>query len=329
MKRVILFAAAAAMVLLTSCNKEKDAPVKVEQEGKVEVFFTVNGDAATRAVGNTYTNESKVNDLQILVFNEDGSIADYKDAGASMATALLTSSGKKTVWAVVNGKSLAGITSLDALLATTTDLADNETDSFLMSGSIEAELTDGATVGITVKRHVARVSIGKISAAFKSSLLVGKTLKIKGIYLINVAGDHNFGFTGDPTVWYNKLGHADTSVDHLVYDALAAEVSEAVPYEVEHAFYPYPNLVVEDEHTAPWTPRHTILDIEVELDGETGWYPIVLPQIERNKTYTIEEVVITRRPSSEPYIPVETGETTVSVNVSEWELGLNLGTITI
>lgn len=329
MKRVILFAAAAAMVLLTSCNKEKDAPVQVEQKGKVEVFFSISGDAATRAVGNTYTNESKVNDLQILVFNEDGSLADYKDAGASMATALLTSSGRKTVWAVVNGKSLANVTSLDALLSTTTDLADNETDSFLMSGFIQTELTDGATVGITVKRHVARVSIGKISAAFKSSLMAGKTLKIKGIYLINVAGDHNFGFTGNPAVWYNKLGHSDASVDPLVYDAVTAEVSESAAYEVEHAFYPYPNPIVDDDHTSPWTPRHTILDIEVELDGETGWYPIVLPQIERNKTYSINEVVLTRRPSSEPYIPVETGETTVSVNVSEWELGLNLGTITI
>lgn len=329
MKRVMIFVAACSALLLASCSDRKDAVVSQDEAGKVEVFFSINGDEVTRSVGNTYANESKVNSLQILVFNEDGSIADYKDAGAAMSAAFLTSSGNKTIWAVVNAPSLSDVTSLTGLVSRTTDLADNSVDSFVMTGSVQAELTDGASIGITVKRLVARVSIAKVSVNFKSSLLVGKELKITGMYLINVAGEHTYGLTGNPTEWYNKLGHYDSDVDALLYDGVSSVVTPESPYEVEHVFYPYPNPVAEDPHTSPWSPRHTILDIEVELDGEKGWYPIVLPQIERNKTYSIEEVIITRSPSKEPYIPVETGESTVSVSVADWELGLNLGTITI
>ena len=54
-----------------------------------------------------------------------------------------------------------------------------------------------------------------------------------------------------------------------------------------------------------------------------------MPVIERNKTYSIEEVVITRSPVETPYDPIDTGVATVSITVQEWELGLNLGTVTI
>lgn len=65
-------------------------------------------------------------------------------------------------------------------------------------------------------------------------------------------------------------------------------------------------------------------------DSQTlGYYPIVLPALERNKTYSIDEVRITRLPGDKPYKPIETGESRVTVTVNEWELGLNLGTIII
>jgi hypothetical protein len=72
-----------------------------------------------------------------------------------------------------------------------------------------------------------------------------------------------------------------------------------------------------------------MLVVDVTLDGERGYYPIELPVLERNKTYSIEEIVLTRRPGDVPYKPIETGEATAQITVAEWELGLNLGTITI
>lgn len=111
-------------------------------------------------------------------------------------------------------------------------------------------------------------------------------------------------------------------------------------YQKEHVFYPYPNgygsdNASSDSYSELWNPRGTILVIDatmIEADGVTehpGYYPIVLPHLERNKTYSIDEVRITRLPGDVPYKPIETGESQVTITVSDWELGLNLGTVNI
>ena len=120
-----------------------------------------------------------------------------------------------------------------------------------------------------------------------------------------------------------------------MYDALDQTIANNSSYEVEHAYYPYPNSIttsvkdIDENNRGTWSTRRSILCIEVEFDGETGYYPIEMPVIERNKTYSIEEVVITRSPVETPYDPIDTGVATVSITVQEWELGLNLGTVTI
>ncbi|MBR1609360.1 MAG: hypothetical protein IJ678_07065, partial [Kiritimatiellae bacterium] len=94
-----------------------------------------------------------------------------------------------------------------------------------------------------------------------------------------------------------------------------------------------------------WSERGTIRVIEatmfdadgdpIEVDHDnhpgqtTGYYPIALPAMERNKTYTIDEVRITRLPGTDPYKPIETGESQVTITVHEWEVGLELGTVNI
>ena len=118
-------------------------------------------------------------------------------------------------------------------------------------------------------------------------------------------------------------------------------------YRVSHVFYPYPNAIGSDgaNYNSPnwdvWSPRGSMLVIDAtmisdrdddgdgELDETSGYYPIVLPAIERNKTYSIQEVKITRLPGDKPYKPIETGESKVVINVEDWELGLDMGTIAI
>lgn len=110
-------------------------------------------------------------------------------------------------------------------------------------------------------------------------------------------------------------------------------------YTKEHVFYPYPNPFPRtgnpNGYEDTWCPRGSMLVIDatmVESDGVTehpGYYPIILPALERNKTYSIDEVKITRLPGDEPYKPIETGESQVTITVNDWELGLNMGTIAI
>ena len=67
-----------------------------------------------------------------------------------------------------------------------------------------------------------------------------------------------------------------------------------------------------------------------DAEGIHGYYPIILPPLERNKAYIIEEVRITRLPGSEPFKPIETGEAQVSITVCNWEIVLvNGGYVTI
>ena len=323
MKTHYILSAALAALALLSCTREK-----ADLDGKpVEVNVTILGTSPTRATSVTYENESKVSNLQVYVFNE-GRLEDYRDAGAAMTAQLTATSGERTVWALVNAPSLKDVATESELKAKVSELSDNETDGFVMGGCTTQELKDGGTVPVTVKRIVSRVSIKKISTEFQYAL-AQETMTIDGIYLINVAADNNYAVDGTPATWANQLGHEDNGYDKFLYDAVGATVGNSKPYAQEHVFYPYPNPTVNDTYEANWAPRHTMLVVEVTFENKKGYYPVVLPVLERNKTYVIEEMVIRHRPGDVPYKPIETGDATVQITVNDWELGLNMGTITL
>ena len=322
MKTHCIAAAALAALALCSCRR-------ADIDGQpVEVNVTILGTAPTRATSVTYENESKVNNLQVYVFN-DGKLEDYRDAGAAMTAQLTATSGLRTVWALVNAPAIQDVTTESGLKAKVSQLSDNQTDGFVMSGFVTQELKDGGTVPITVKRIVSRVSVKKISTDFQYAL-AEETLTIDGIYLINVAADNNYAADGTPSQWVNKLEHKDNAYDKYLYDKPSSiTVTNKNPYEKEHVFYPYPNPTKDDTYDVKWSPRHTMLVVEVTFQGKKGFYPVVLPVLERNKTYVIAEMVIRHRPGDEPYKPLETGDATVQITVNDWELGLNMGKITL
>ena len=323
MKTHCYVTAALAALTLISCNRES-----ADIDGKpVEVNVTILGTTLTRATSVTYENESKVNNLQVYVFN-GGCLEDYRDAGAAMTAQLTATSGERTVWALVNAPTINNVTTETELKAKVSQLTDNKTDGFVMSGCTTQELKDGGTVPVTVKRIVSRVSIKKISTDFQYAL-AQENLTLNGIYLINVAADNNYAANGTPAAWINQLGHKDNGYDKFLYDVVGATVGNSKPYAKEHVFYPYPNPTKEDTYDGTWAPRHTMLVVEVTFENNKGYYPVVLPLLERNKTYVIEEMVIRHRPGDVPYKPIETGDATVQITVNDWELGLNMGTITL
>ena len=323
MKTQSIFSAALAALALLSCTREK-----ADIDGKpVEVNVTILGSAPTRTTTATYDKESKVNNLQVYVFNE-GRLEDYRDAGAAMTAQLTATSGERTVWALVNAPSLSNVTTESEFKAKVSQLTDNQTDGFVMGGYTTQQLKDGGTVPVTVKRIVARVSVKKISTDFQYGL-AQESMTIDGIYLINVAADNTYLADATPKVWVNQLGHKDNGYDKFLYDAVGTTVNNSTPYTKEHVFYPYPNPTVADTYEATWAPRHTMLVVEVTFERKKGYYPVVLPVLERNKTYVIDEMVIRHRPGDQPFKPIETGDATVQITVNDWELGLNMGTITL
>ena len=139
-----LVTAALAALAIGSCTREK-----ADIDGKpVEVNVTILGTAPTRATSVTYADESKVNNLQVYVFN-GGKLEDYRDAGAEMTAQLTATSGERTVWALVNAPTLKDVTTESELKAHVSQLSDNQTDGFVMSGFTTQELKDGGTVPVS------------------------------------------------------------------------------------------------------------------------------------------------------------------------------------
>ena len=323
MKTQFIVSAALAALTLCSCDQEKTCTDGMP----VEVNVTILGTAPTRATSVTYDQESKVGNLQVYVFN-DGKLEDYRNAGEAMTAQLTATSGQRTVWALVNAPAFQDVTTENELKAKVSQLSDNQLDGFVMGGCVTQELKDGGTVPVTVKRIVSRVSVKKISTDFQYAL-AQESLTVDGIYLINVAADNNYAVDGTPSAWVDKLGHQDNAYDKYLYDNVNATISNSKAYEKEHVFYPYPNPTENDTYDATWAPRHTMLVVEVTFQGKKGYYPVVLPVLERNKTYVIEEMVLRHRPGDVPYKPLETGDATVQITVNDWEVGLNMGQVTL
>jgi hypothetical protein len=232
---------------------------------------------------------------------------------------------------VVNAPDLSGVTALEELRNGLTFLSDNAPGNFVMTGYVNSVLHDNDIIPVTVRRIVARVSIGGVRTDFRF-IRSDYEMTLDAVYLVNVPDDNNYeGLDKTPMNWVNRLGHYDAGYDALLYDEVGGSLlKNGSPYEGEHVFYTYPSPAAPaGNYSEYWSPRRTLLVLEMTFNGEKAYYPLELPAIERNRTYEIEEVVITREPSAEPYVPILVGDTGVEVTVKTWELGLNLGTIEI
>lgn len=344
MKRIFpILVPALAVMCLVSCNKSAQVEADVVSGRPVTITVSVSGprDVPTKATSVLYANEQKVNNVQIYIFN-NGDLENYKSVDSSEPVELSATSGERTIWALVNAPQFNDIRTETQLKARTSDLADNAVDGLVMAGSATQTLTDGADVPVTVRRMVARVAVQKITPNF-SYAREGYVMEIQGIYLINVVGDcmydGSFISTG---VWYNKLGHvipegeAAGECDAMLYDGLAATIQNGSPYETEHVFYPYPNpTTTTGSYPSTWSARHTMLVVQVRIvtagasgtmaAGEIGYYPVELPVLERNKSYVIENIILTKNPGTVPYQPLDDDAVSAVISVDGWAGPVNLG----
>ena len=316
-----IIASAMLAVFLAGCN---GASVTEETpENLVRTKVSVGGSPLTRATGVTSEQENNVANLQIFVFDESGSREYYVNAGGSMTCDIVTKEGKKTVMAVVNAPDMESIGSRNSLLTTTSLLSDNSLGSMVMTGEVEAVLQDGGRITIPVTRIISKVMIKRISTNFSSSANASKVFQVKSIYLINVAGDNTYAASSEPKIWYNKLANGVNDPACRSFSLLSDPVNETIAnkssYSKEHSFYCYPNLISAESFDSTWSPRHTMLVVDALLGGVQTYYPIELPVIGRNKCIIIEELIITKKGSDYPYIPVTDGSCDVSIEVVPWD----------
>ena len=304
----ILFSLAACSALF-ACQKNMDQPsvnLGNEPGTKCELTVGICGNV-TKATEITKQNEEKVNNLQIFVFrgNELDAYGKIDDA---LQLTLSCTAGDREVYAAVNAPDLSAINSKADLLATVSELSNNHLDSFEMFGSKEVSLPSQSTVSIDVERIASRIVVKGIERAFTSAGLKTLDFNIDAIYVINVANSRSYDFTAINTDWYNEHLYEEELAE-LTHDAVGQKIAQGNKYETAHSFYVYP-------HAAD--VEITRLVIETTLGTKKYYYPINMPALERNKSYEVDLVTITRPGSDDPNEPVSFADATFEVKVIDW-----------
>lgn len=329
MRKIAFLAAVAATLCTVACNKDfsgnagVETPQSMEEERyEVEVSITGGMNVITKSSDSSFDDDrSVVSNIQFFAFNGDGELESYKKVTDGLSTSLTIRKGSNTIWAVVNAPDITTVSTLTQLRAVSSSLSDNLSN-FVMAGSMIVNCPEDTFEGldpISVYRLASRVIVKKVTAEFTNPAYAAATCKLKKMYLINAPGDINLGRNDAPTVWYAKQAYEDVSglADFLSTSGGDHDLNTA-PFNTTCYHYCYPNPTTADTSVAAWSPRHTRMVIEVQLDSETFYYPITLPVLEYGKSYEIENLTITRKGSTSPDVPVTLSDADFSISVKPW-----------
>ena len=280
--------------------------------GSVEVVFSVLGET-TRATGTD--GEAAVDDWVLLLYR-NGRLAEAGTSSSGSEIRKTLPVGEYTAYAVVNPPASfdpAGFSDPGALAGAESALGDNTPGRLVMAGcrTVSVPVPDGSVQRIGVDRLVCKAGIRKVSVQFENPDLAARPFRLRGMYLTNCYGKSRYGsdWTADDilsttSVWHNRMGfHSETGVDGLLAEtSLDIPVTADWPHTQEHIFYFYPNPLPAsaDTRSGTWSRRKTRLVLEAQIGERTYYYPVTLPESQRNRTYLIEEAVIRKLGSLDP-----------------------------
>lgn len=323
MKIKIFFAAVLMTALACGCGQKMNCPEFEPVDGdNVTLDVSVPLSSGTKVTD--VAGEATVNSLQVFVFRKDGVLeAEARDDANTLSLSCTT--GPKDVYAVANAPRITGINTLNSLKSKVSALSENSPTSFVMSGVKDVTLSGPTSVEIEVKRLVARVCIRKITNNFTLEQYRTGVVKIKGIYLLNVQS--SFQYLGDlpALTWTNLHSFNSNAIPDLLYSGVMnTALNYGTPYETSNYFYCYPNPTADDTSEAGTGARFTRLVVELDINGKSYYYPVSIPGIERNKSYEITELKITRLGAASPDEPVSSLTATFTLKVLDWEPGATL-----
>ena len=284
MKKIVLFFTVTAVVFASCQKNPSGAGIPEDKTAQLTVTLTKTM-PSTKATDGGTENESKINKVDIFVFNSTGDLDAYEQFSsydsANKPTVDCTTGPGKIVYCVVNGEwsesvLASSIGNVDALKALVFSLNKNCTfsgetpsalDNFEMIGYNSKDFVPGAnTISVNVGRVVARVRLQKITRNFSSSALNG-TLSIKDIYISNAVGSYGLDGTlkdGADNIWYNKYVY-DNVTPHEPYpgyvnfdasmnlwlrktptSAVSIAQGASVDSQIASIFYVMPNHVAYD-----------------------------------------------------------------------------------
>lgn len=342
MKNIFLTAAVAALMIMTSCGKENSMP-SAPQTQKVSIDVSiVSGVASTKASGSVNTttaeyhtaSEQKVNNLQVFVFSDDA-LDGYASVDNSASTSVECTAGTRDIYCLVNAPVTLGSTvSKTALLAAVSELAENPSSFEMVGSSTGKTIASGGDTEIAVP--VSRLASKIVIKSIENALRTGKPMKITRLCISNVAGQVNYGLDIHSPAdgkWYNKGGYqVSNNLGSFTQDlSLSTDVANGSKYSTNHYFYAYPNDNPQANHSAAWSPKRTMLVVQIEYDGKLYDYPIDLGvNLESNKMYVLNNLKLVNLGNPDDGIeggddeenPVSGSTVQVSVDIVDWSLVL-------
>ena len=327
-------AAFAALLALVACNKNEPAVTACSEPGSPAIVNVRIDAPQTRATVADTPQEATVSTLDVCAFRGDVLDAHGQSNGTSLT--LSATQGPRTLYAVVNTEeSLTSVSSLSGLQQKVSLLANNSRSRFVMTGMKSQNLGATTSVDMDVERLAARFKIDKITNKLTNPTQAS-SFSITRIFLTNVVGNICYDASQASSVrWFadSKLNDSSAPND-LIYKKLnsPASVSYNNSHTTSYSFYTYPNSNAQ---------KNTLLVVEAKIAGQFYTYPLLVAgTVERNKSYEVKELVITRvgNPSDgdddiegDENKPIQSSQATITINVLDWEqvlIGEN-GSITI
>ncbi len=283
----------------------------------------------TRAEGVGYEDESAVNSVQVYAFSSpDGKFVDRAaGTGTEECLEFYLLNSTYDFLAFVNCPELPSAPETRSdLESIVTELADNSTGGFQMCGSLERQTIQAdSRLTVEVRRIVAKVTY-VCCVNMKSASLAALPFRVRGIYMTNVCGENNYALSAAPDIggiWYNRRNIEDSgSVAELISSGNMDEiVAQGDSIQTGHSFYLYPNPWPDPDDRGGWSLRRTRFVLKADIGGVTTYYPVTIPQVERNKHYEIDLTITGWGVDDPEDIPGTSSLAEVEIRVAEWEDG--------
>lgn len=290
-------------VLLTaasSCVREEAG------DGMARVVFSA--DVRTRS--SVTPHESDVNTLDILVFRASSGALETSARVTGDHAGVSVLKGVGYIWYVIaNAPEPVTAGNVSAFLGKRFALTDNSSSSLVMSGRGEGVL-DGGEVTVSLSRLVSRVELGTVSPDYYQDAYADAKVTLSSVYLINAAGDVDVNGEGiGTTVWYNKGAYSpDSQVDEFLYSRRDESIAGGAVREENLYFYACPDA-----------SEGARLILEVDVEGNTEYYPVSIGPMAANTSYVIRDVRLLGPGASAPDGDVERASLSFTVTVNPWD----------
>ncbi len=338
MKNKILMAAA-LVIMAAACDKENIPEQGTIDGEKATVTFRINTPNTTKA---TFDENEDFQNISLYIFNtatgnlETGKdFVKGKDFTETGEIKLDCTTGAKTFFLLVNSKVSHSYTTLKQFREAVYSLyggydAANGKKLIAMYGQAEANVAGNTEVSIDATRQEARISVKSIRNALKAS---NAAVAVDAIFLTNVPTgfrpDGSTAFLSDEAYWCNKSGAESISsfgaARSTLFDNTGLSLNIAHDKTVSTAaynFFSFANPYDNDKSGATWAPRNSRLVIRAKINNEYYYYPVKLPVLEPNHTYTYTEVTLNHIGSKDVDNPASYGEITYKLNIIDWATGV-------